>query len=120
MNNSHMTVVLIQDTMKMHIAALTVTIFSTALVASAVPVAASAPNWTITNFTRTCNAPDTTCAYTFGIDTNDETTVIKCTDTVKGAPASHTSTRATCGNYTVSSNWSGQFGKGKGTKCYID
>jgi len=103
----------------MHIATLSVTLLGAALIASAAPVTASMPNWTITNFTRTCNAPDTTCSYIFGINNNDKTPVTKCLDTVKGTTASRASTRAMCGNYTVSSNWSGQFGEGKGMKHHV-
>ncbi|KAI1847499.1 hypothetical protein JX265_000749 [Neoarthrinium moseri] len=97
--------------------------FSTAVISavlSATALAAPAlesradPNWTITSMKRVCNAADTSCTWTFGIDTH-LSAATPCSFTVTGSPASQTSnTGSTCGAYTVSSGWSGQFGPGNG------
>ncbi|KAK3683392.1 hypothetical protein B0T22DRAFT_385069 [Podospora appendiculata] len=83
---------------------------------------ATVPQWTIKSFTRTCNAKDTSCTVTFGVDTH-LTAVTNCKYTVTGSPASRTSTNGiTCGVYTISSGWSGQFGEGNGftTWAFVD
>ncbi|KAK4096573.1 hypothetical protein N658DRAFT_501430 [Parathielavia hyrcaniae] len=75
---------------------------------------AEVPQWIIKSFTRTCNANDTSCTVSFGIDTQSAH-VTACSYTVTGAPASRASTNGiTCGPYTLSSGWSGQFGDGNG------
>ncbi|KXX81403.1 hypothetical protein MMYC01_203079 [Madurella mycetomatis] len=80
----------------------------------AVSAMAAVPQWTIKSFTRTCNAEDTSCTVSFGIDTKTSP-VIKCSYTVTGAPASRASTDGiVCGPYTISSGWSGQFGPEEG------
>ena len=76
---------------------------------------ASGPQWTIRSFKRTCNSADTSCGYVYGIDTH-AAPVTQCSYTVTGNPAAGNPTsRASynnvkCGSYTISSNWSGQFG----------
>lgn len=80
----------------------------------AVSAMAEVPQWKITSFTRSCNAGDTSCTISFGIDTQTAP-VTGCTYTVTGAPASQASTNGiSCGPYTISSGWSGQFGPGNG------
>lgn len=80
----------------------------------AVSAMAAVPQWTIKSFTRNCNAADTSCTVSFGIDTQTAP-VTSCSYTVTGAPASQASTSGiTCGPYTISSGWSGQFGPGNG------
>lgn len=90
---------------------------STALVlprAEVVSAMAASPQWIIKDFTRTCNAADTSCTVSFGIDTQ-LAPVTKCTYTVTGSPASRTDTSGiVCGAYKVSSGWSGQFGPNNG------
>ena len=82
--------------------------------AESVSAMAEVPQWTIKSFTRTCNAGDTSCTVSFGIDTHT-TPVTSCSYTVTGSPASQTSTNGiTCGPYTISSGWSGVFGPGNG------
>jgi len=80
----------------------------------AVSAMAEVPQWTFKSFTRTCNADDTSCVVSFGVDTQTAP-VTNCSYTVTGAPASQTSTNGiTCGPYTISSGWSGQFGPDNG------
>ncbi|KAK4120197.1 hypothetical protein N657DRAFT_649253 [Parathielavia appendiculata] len=80
----------------------------------AVSAMAQVPQWIIKSFTRTCNANDTSCTVSFGIDTQTAP-VTACSYTVTGTPASRASTSGiTCGPYTLSSAWSGQFGDGNG------
>lgn len=117
--------------------------------ASAVSVSAATappPHWIIKSFTRTCNAADTSCAVSFGVDTGAQTVtsvtagasvttvVTNCSYTVTvnttitgggaaPAPASQASTSGIlCGAYAVSSSWNGQFGAGNGftTWCVVD
>jgi hypothetical protein len=82
--------------------------------AESVSAMAEVPQWIVKSFTRTCNAGDTSCTVTFGIDTQTAP-VTSCSYTVTGAPASQASTNGiTCGPYTISSGWSGVFGPGNG------
>ncbi|KAG6986638.1 hypothetical protein G7Y79_00075g099100 [Physcia stellaris] len=77
-------------------------------------MAAAAPQWTIKSFVRTCNAGNTSCNYAFSIDTHSAPAT-PCAYTVTGNPASRASyNNVKCGAYTISSNWSGQFGDGNG------
>ncbi|KAF3071387.1 hypothetical protein CFAM422_006253 [Trichoderma lentiforme] len=73
------------------------------------------PEWTITNLKRVCNAGDTSCTWTFGVDTH-VATATPCTYTVKAtAKASQASGGpVTCGTFTITSSWSGQFGPNNG------
>ncbi|EKG09800.1 hypothetical protein MPH_13123 [Macrophomina phaseolina MS6] len=76
---------------------------------------AVASQWTITDFTRTCNQADTSCHISFGINRNDGSAVQKCAYDVTGQPASRTDYNSVaCGPYTISSGWSGQFGPDAG------
>ena len=74
----------------------------------------STPQWTIESFTRTCNTNDTSCAYNYSIDTHTAPAT-PCSYNVTGNPASRASYgNVSCGVYTISSSWSGQFGDGNG------
>lgn len=76
-------------------------------------VRAAAATWTIEGTKRVCNTADTSCTWTFGVNNGTGTT--QCTEVVTGSPASQTNGGpATCGVYTVTSGWSGQFGAGNG------
>ncbi|KAJ5642019.1 hypothetical protein N7490_006019 [Penicillium lividum] len=82
-------------------------------VASTSMMAASS-TWTIDSMKRVCNAADTSCTWTFGIDTGSGTAT-SCKFVVKGTTASELNGGpATCGDFTVTSGWSGQFGPGNG------
>jgi hypothetical protein len=75
---------------------------------------AAGPQWTLQDTKRVCNAADTSCTWTFGIypGTGKAT---PCTYVVKGNTASHANGGpVTCGDYTVTSGWSGQFGPDNG------
>lgn len=80
----------------------------------AVSKMAEGAQWTIESFTRTCNGADTSCAVSFTIDTGANET--PCTFKVDAASRASRAPTAgvTCGDYTVSSSWSGQFGEGQG------
>lgn len=74
----------------------------------------STPQWTIAKFQRVCNTANTSCKYSFNINTHTAP-VTPCSYTVTGNNAADASVNGkTCGVYTVSSNWSGQFGPGNG------
>ncbi|KAI0004382.1 small secreted protein [Xylariaceae sp. FL0662B] len=75
---------------------------------------ADAPQWTIESMKRECNTEDTSCTWSFGINTH-LAPATPCSFTITGSPASRTdSTGNICGDYTVSTGWSGQFGEGNG------
>lgn len=81
--------------------------------AETVSMMAEATTWTIQSLSRVCNDADTSCTWSFGIYNGNATT--PCTEVVTGSPASQTNGGpATCGAYTVTSGWSGQFGAGNG------
>ncbi|KAH8667092.1 hypothetical protein BX600DRAFT_550018 [Xylariales sp. PMI_506] len=77
-------------------------------------LAPRATTWTIRSLKRPCNSADTSCTWTFGIDTGSAVT--PCSFTVTGSPADQTdrTVGATCGAFTVTTGWSGQFGPGNG------
>lgn len=79
-----------------------------------VSMMAATPQWTIRDFKRYCNPKDTTCYYKFGVDTGNGKTT-PCKYQVDGAKASRKDTGPNnCGDYTITSAWSGQFGEGNG------
>ncbi|OQD68850.1 hypothetical protein PENDEC_c030G04954 [Penicillium decumbens] len=98
-------------------------LLSTALFASsavmAAPTAAKSmmaagPEWTIKNMTRTCIPSNTECTWSFGIQPGT-TVATACTYGVKATNASQASGGPiSCGAYTITSGWSGQFGEGNG------
>ncbi|KAI0394903.1 hypothetical protein F5Y17DRAFT_232751 [Xylariaceae sp. FL0594] len=101
----------------------TATLAAAILSASAVlgaptAVAATIPNWTMTGLKRVCNSADTSCTWSFGIQTNSvpATATTPCSFVVTGTPASHSDlkTPKTCGTFRVTAGWSGQFGPGTG------
>ena len=72
------------------------------------------PPWILRSFKRSCNAADTECWVSFGVDTQTSP-VVNCSYGVKGDKASRKSTDGiVCGPYTVSSGWNGSFGEGHG------
>ncbi|KAJ5682055.1 uncharacterized protein N7477_001995 [Penicillium maclennaniae] len=102
---------------------LTQILLSTALLASsavmAAPTAAKSmmaagPQWTIENMKRTCNGANTKCTWTFGIEVGTDAAT-SCTYVVQATDASQANGGpVTCGDYTITSGWSGQFGPGNG------
>ncbi|KAK3902686.1 hypothetical protein C8A05DRAFT_33590 [Staphylotrichum tortipilum] len=86
--------------------------------AQAVSAMAQAPEWIIRDFTRSCNARGTACRVSFSIDTQTAPAT-ECGFMISGAPAIQSSTSGiTCGPYTISSSWSGQFGPDNGFTTY--
>lgn len=94
------------------------TIFAAPAVLAA-PVAgvsmmATSTTWTIENMKRVCNKADTSCTWTFGINTGSGDAT-SCTYVVKASDASEANGGpSTCGDFTITSGWSGQFGPGNG------
>ncbi|KAJ2997710.1 hypothetical protein NUW58_g562 [Xylaria curta] len=89
----------------------TTTAIAAILSASAVFAAPAAiPSWTVTNMKRVCNAGDTSCTWTFGINTNTGAAATPCSFVITGSPASHSDTSGTkaCGTFSVTAGWSGQ------------
>ncbi|CAG8005409.1 unnamed protein product [Penicillium nalgiovense] len=84
-------------------------LLATGLFASSIlaaPITSS--DWTILDMKRVCNGKNTSCTWTFGIDSGLGTT--DCTFIVEASDASHANGGpSTCGAYTVSSGWSGEF-----------
>ena len=89
-------------------------LLAAAATAGAKSMMASVPEWTIEWMVRTCNGADTSCNWSFSIDTHTGNPTA-CQFTVTGSAASHAPANGVhCGVYTVSSGWSGQFGPGNG------
>lgn len=97
-------------------------LFATAAVASPVRRAVKSlksddPEWTLENFTRSCNDDDTKCTWTFGINTNEEgSEVVDCEYIVEGDPASQTpgTKPQACGVFTVTSGYDAGDAPGNG------
>lgn len=82
--------------------------------ADSVSMMAAGPEWTMVNLKRVCNKANTACTWTFGIQIGSGAAT-PCTYVVKGNPASHANGGpSTCGKFTITSGWSGQFGPGNG------
>lgn len=82
-----------------------------------VSMMAAVPKWTIENMKRVCDKADKLCTWTFGINTHQgPTTACKhAVQATNGVGASRSNGGPlTCGRYTVTSGWSGQFGEGRG------
>lgn len=78
---------------------------------------AAAPQWTIQNMKRVCDKDDKLCTWTFGINSRPGAATacklaVKATKDVRASRAN--GGPSDCGDYTVTSGWSGQFGEGKG------
>jgi hypothetical protein len=83
---------------------------ATAMAAPAATLQSRTPQWAIENLSRVCNSSFTFCEWSFGINGTPCTLDVAGTnadEAVAGGPA-------TCGPYTVTSGWSGQFGAGNG------
>ncbi|KAL4746531.1 hypothetical protein BDW72DRAFT_33929 [Aspergillus terricola var. indicus] len=93
----------------------TLSLSSTAFAApsSAKSMMVANTQWTITSLKRVCNTADSECTWTFGINTGAHST--DCTYVVKGSPASQANGGpAQCGDFTITSGWSDQFGADNG------
>ncbi|KOS46908.1 hypothetical protein ACN38_g2187 [Penicillium nordicum] len=79
-------------------------LFASSIVAA--PITSS--DWTIRDMQRVCNDENTSCTWSFGIDSGSDTT--GCTYIVEATDASRANGGpSACGAYTISSGWSGQF-----------
>ncbi|KAL4724292.1 hypothetical protein ACLX1H_008905 [Fusarium chlamydosporum] len=75
---------------------------------------AAAPQWTIENMQRSCAKDDSSCTWNFKINTH-KGAATGCKFVVKGSKASQRNGGPVkCGDFTVTSGWSGQFGPGNG------
>ncbi|KAI6081661.1 small secreted protein [Hypoxylon rubiginosum] len=101
--------------------ALLATLLSATALAAPTPAAAKSAmadvaQWTIEGLKRVCDGADTSCTWTFTVDTHVGATT-PCSFTVKSGakPASQTDSAGNvCGAYTVGSGWSDQFGAENG------
>ncbi|CAF3488275.1 hypothetical protein SNK03_004477 [Fusarium graminearum] len=95
-------------------AVLSATSVSAAPTEQAVNMMAAAPQWTIESMQRSCAKDDSSCTWNFKIDTH-KGAATACKFVVKGSKASQRNGGPVkCGDYTVTSGWSGQFGPGNG------
>ncbi|KAM5341384.1 hypothetical protein ACJ41O_014415 [Fusarium nematophilum] len=80
-----------------------------------VSMMAATPQWTIRSLKRYCRADDSICNWKFGIDIGGGK-VTECRYDVKGPKASRKNPAgpSKCGDFTITSGWSGQFGEGNG------
>lgn len=106
--------------MQFSVATFITTLLATSALAAPAPAAdvksmATSATWTVEGLKRVCNSADTSCAWTFTVNSGTKTA---CSFTVKksgSTPASQAPNKgSTCGPYTVTSGWSGQFGKDQG------
>ncbi|KAJ8123637.1 hypothetical protein ONZ43_g460 [Nemania bipapillata] len=94
------------------------TLFSTSVLANTLSTFAST-EWTLNSLSRVCDGADASCTWKFGINTNEAgVAVTACNYTVAAvspAPASQSNGGpTTCGVFTITSGWSGQFGPDQG------
>ncbi|UNI16604.1 hypothetical protein JDV02_003031 [Purpureocillium takamizusanense] len=77
---------------------------------------ASGAQWTIEGMKRECASDDSSCTWKFGINPHDGKAATQCEYVVKQAHASRANPAgpSNCGDYTITSGWSGQFGEGNG------
>lgn len=88
---------------------------SAAPAAESVNMMAATPQWTIRDLKRYCRPDDSLCYWKFGIDTGNNKPY-ECRYNVEGPNASkkRSAGPSTCGDYTVTSGWSDQFGADQG------
>ncbi|KAH6983426.1 hypothetical protein BGZ61DRAFT_388396 [Ilyonectria robusta] len=84
----------------------------------AVSMMAKGPQWTFQGLNRKCDTADKTCTWNFKINTG-AAAATSCTYVVKSAKATPKASRSSggpskCGDFTITSGWSGQFGEGNG------
>ncbi|KAI1427511.1 surface protein 1 [Xylaria sp. FL1777] len=93
-------------------------LFSTSAFAATLSTFAST-EWTLQSLERVCDGTDASCTWTFGINTNEAgVNATACAYTVaatSAGPASQSNGGpTTCGVFTITSGWSGQFGPDQG------
>ncbi|KAM0228890.1 hypothetical protein ACHAPO_010414 [Fusarium lateritium] len=95
-------------------AVLSATSVTAAPTAPAVNMMAATPQWTIEGMQRSCAKDDSSCTWNFKVNTH-KGAATACKFVVKGSKASQRNGGPVkCGDYTVTSGWSGQFGPGNG------
>ncbi|KAI0970905.1 surface protein 1 [Xylaria arbuscula] len=95
-----------------------IALFSTSALAARLSTFAST-EWTLESLVRVCDGADDSCTWQFAIDTNETgVNTTACTYTVAGTATATASQSnggpVTCGVFTITSGWSGQFGPGQG------
>ncbi|KAI0432291.1 surface protein 1 [Xylaria sp. FL1042] len=93
-------------------------LFSSSALAATLSTFAST-EWTLESLVRVCDSADDSCTWNFGINTNEEgVNATACAYPVKATttePASQSNGGpVTCGVFTITSGWSGQFGPDQG------
>ncbi|KAH7165341.1 hypothetical protein EDB81DRAFT_250015 [Dactylonectria macrodidyma] len=86
--------------------------------AEATSMMAKSPEWVIQGLTRNCGTGDKLCTWKFGIYTGSGAST-PCTHVTKSSAAIPKASRnnggpSKCGDFTITSGWSGQFGEGNG------
>jgi hypothetical protein len=112
-----------QITKTVFAALLAATAASAAPATTEVSMMAETPDWTIENMKRTCDQADTKCTWNFAVNTKSGNPT-SCTMVVKANGDTKASRAAggpvTCGPFTVTSGWSGQFVEGFTTLAVVD
>ncbi|KAH7145591.1 hypothetical protein B0J13DRAFT_553687 [Dactylonectria estremocensis] len=86
--------------------------------AEATSMMVKAPQWSLQGLNRKCDTGDKTCTWNFKVSTGTGTGTA-CKYVVKGTKATPKASRSNggpvkCGDFTITSGWSGQFGEGNG------
>ncbi|KAF4340749.1 small secreted [Fusarium beomiforme] len=83
--------------------------------AESVNMMAASPQWTMRDAKRYCRPDDSLCYWKFGIDTGNGKPY-ECRYNVQGPNASKARAAGpgTCGDFTITSGWSDQFGADNG------
>lgn len=81
-----------------------------------VSMMASSSEWTIENMKRVCNRGDTSCTWTFGIDdgSGEDTPCTFIAEAASDGASRADGGPSKCGEFTITSGWSGQFGEDNG------
>ncbi|KAM3427612.1 hypothetical protein MY4824_009334 [Beauveria thailandica] len=107
----------------MHFSKTLFTVAVAATATAAAPLEARDADWIIRGVSRACDGQDSSCAWQFSID-NQAGALTPCTYVVKasgGNPASRSNGGPVqCGNYRITSGWSGQFVVGFTTFAVYD
>ena len=77
---------------------------------------AASAQWTVESLKRVCDTENTSCTWTFGVDTGATTQKVSYVVKEDGDVGASNANGgpATFGDFTITSGWSGQFGEGNG------
>ncbi|KAI5456730.1 small secreted protein, partial [Mariannaea sp. PMI_226] len=86
--------------------------------ADSVSMMAASPQWTMQSLSRSCDSADKTCTWNFKIFPGSGSATA-CKYIVKSTSSQPKASQANggptkCGDFTITSGWSGQFGPGNG------